>query len=68
MMREQGQLAFERSDRSGAAAVWSRMLDLVVTPPQVRARRTAAGAGTRRATPASKSAPARTKTTAPAGP
>ena len=45
MMREQGQLAFERSDRSGAAAVWSRMLDLVVTPPQVRARRTAAGAG-----------------------
>ena len=56
MMREQGQLAFERSDRSGAAAVWSRMLDLVVTPPHVRARRTAAGAGDGRATPASKSA------------
>ena len=69
MMREQGQLAFERNDRAGAAAVWSRMLDLVVTPPQVRARRPALNPGARAGTrPAAKSMPAREKTAAPAEP
>ncbi len=65
MMREQGELAFEVQDRAGAAAVWSRMLDLVVTPPESKARRPVARperAGV------SRSAPARSKGAAPEGP
>ena len=45
MLREQGQLAFDQSDRADAAAVWSRMLDLVVTPPEAKS----APAGSRQA-------------------
>ena len=43
MMREQGQAAFDRTDRTQAARVWSRMLELVVTPTEARARRPAGG-------------------------
>ena len=32
MLREQGELALARSDRAGAEAAWSRMLQLVVEP------------------------------------
>ena len=39
LMREQGQNAFDQSDRASATAVWSRMLDLIITPPQARSRR-----------------------------
>ena len=44
LMREQGQIAFDQSDRASASAVWSRMLDLVVTPPQAKSRRPPAAA------------------------
>ena len=43
MLREQGESAFDRNDKKGAAAIWSRMLELVVTPPEARARRPAGG-------------------------
>ena len=39
MLREQGQLAFDQNKRADAAAVWSHMLDLVVTPPESKPRR-----------------------------
>jgi hypothetical protein len=39
MLREEGQLAFDRKDRASAAATWSRMLEIVVAPPQARPRR-----------------------------
>ena len=42
MLREQGQLAFDQNKRADAVAVWSRMLELVVAPPESRARRPAA--------------------------
>jgi hypothetical protein len=48
MMREQGQTAFDQSDRASASAAWTRMLDLVVTPPRAKTKRAAAagpGAG-----------------------
>ncbi len=68
MLREQGQVAFDQSKRSDAAAVWSRMLDLVVAPPQAKPRRPAAprsgGAAPairRSSTPASKPAQPATK-------
>jgi hypothetical protein len=64
MLREQGELAFDQHDRANAAAVWSRMLDLVVTPPDSKARRPAAIPGR---SPSSTPAPARTKATVPAG-
>ena len=51
MMREQGQLAFERNDRAAAAAVWSRMLEMVVAPREARARRPAPNQAARRAPP-----------------
>jgi lipopolysaccharide biosynthesis regulator YciM len=34
MLREQGQLALDRGDRRAAEAAWSRMLTLVVAPPE----------------------------------
>jgi tetratricopeptide (TPR) repeat protein len=43
MLREQGESAFDRNDKNGAAAIWSRMLELVVTPAEARARRPAGG-------------------------
>jgi hypothetical protein len=36
MLREQGQLAFDRRDRVSAAANWTRMLDMVIAPVQAR--------------------------------
>jgi tetratricopeptide (TPR) repeat protein len=42
LMREQGQTAFDKNDRASASAVWSRMLDLVVAPPQAKGRRPSA--------------------------
>ena len=65
MMREQGELAFDVQDRAGAAAVWSRMLDLVVTPPESKARRPVLRP---EKAPVSRSAPARSKAAAPEGP
>ncbi len=41
MLREQGQAAFDRNERANAAAIWSRMLDMVVTPSEPRPRRPA---------------------------
>ncbi len=52
MLREQGELALDRNDKNGAAAAWSRMLELVITPPEARARRPAGGNGARGAMPA----------------
>ena len=65
MMREQGELAFDVQDRAGAAAVWSRMLDLVVTPPESKARRPVARA---ERAPVSRPAAAKSKVAAPEGP
>ncbi len=72
MLREQGQLAFDRNDRGSAAAVWSHMLDLVVTPPESKPRRPPARGPDARApapgrgsTPASRAAPAKAKAAAP---
>ncbi len=65
MMREQGELAFDVQDRAGAAAVWSRMLDLVVTPLESKARRPVARA---ERAPVSRPAPAKSKVAAPEGP
>ena len=65
MLREQGELAFDRNDRANAAAVWSRMLDLVVTPPESKAREPASRPDR---APASRPAQAKTKAAVPAGP
>ncbi len=62
MLREQGELAFDRNDKSGAAAIWSRMLELVVTPPEARARRAPGGGRSGGVVPA------RAKAGGPAGP
>ena len=41
MLREQGELALERGDRSAAEAAWGRMLTLVVEPPERKTRKAA---------------------------
>jgi len=38
IMREQGQIAFDKNDRAAATATWTRMLDMVVTPQEARGR------------------------------
>ncbi len=38
MLREQGQLAFDRGDRATAARIWSGMLERVVTPQEASPR------------------------------
>ncbi len=63
MLREQGQTAFDRSDRTEAARVWSRMLELVVTPTAATPRRPAGGIRAGGAVPA-----ARAKRAVPGGP
>ena len=63
MLREQGQLAFDRNDRAEAARVWSRMLELVVTPQVTITRRPAVGNRAGGAVPA-----ARAKGAVPGGP
>ena len=42
MMREQGELALERGDRAAAQAAWGRMLELVIDPPESKAKKAAA--------------------------
>ena len=39
MIREQGELALAQGDRAGAVAAWGRMLDIVVSPPQNKAKK-----------------------------
>ncbi len=39
MVREQGERALEKGDRAGALAAWGRMLDIVVNPPQNKAKK-----------------------------
>ena len=63
MLREQGQTAFDRSDRTDAARVWSRMLELVVAPTAATPRRPAGGVQAGGAVPA-----ARAKRAVPEGP
>ena len=43
IMREQGQMAFDKNDRAAATATWTQMLDMVVTPPKARNSPSAAG-------------------------